>query len=312
MDAATAHAMPCRIWHLNFDAEHELARGEGASPASGPRASPTLRAAVSEAARQWMSQMPEGDRTLAEFEASRPRAASAETHLGACWCPTPSAVRRLSQCGLALAQPVPPLAVLQRTNERGFGWSIAPPFPSAQRLHTAADVQAWSEAGAGAWLLKRGFTTAGRQRRPVERGALSEADRAWLHKTLSRGAVYAEPRVDIRTEFSLHGWLAPTGALTRGQPCVVSTTAHGAYAGARPADRADLAPSHRVALQHTFAQVAEALIDAGYAGPFGIDAFLYQEGRHTRLQALSEVNARYTMAWPVGMADVNLGDRFIN
>ena len=48
---------------------------------------------------------------------------------------------------------------------------------------------------------------------------------------------------------------------------------------------------------------AQALSAAGYFGPFGIDGFRYRDaqGRGGRLQSMGELNARFSMAWALGM-----------
>jgi hypothetical protein len=48
--------------------------------------------------------------------------------------------------------------------------------------------------------------------------------------------------------------------------------------------------------------VAVALFMAGYHGPFGIDAFAWQDAQGTRrFQPLSEINARFSMGFGFGM-----------
>jgi hypothetical protein len=46
-------------------------------------------------------------------------------------------------------------------------------------------------------------------------------------------------------------------------------------------------------------RVAAALLQAGYFGPFGIDAFRYELGGRTKLQPRCEINARYTMGFAI-------------
>jgi hypothetical protein len=47
--------------------------------------------------------------------------------------------------------------------------------------------------------------------------------------------------------------------------------------------------------------VARALHDAGYFGPFGVDAFTYSGGL---FQPRSEINARYSMGFSVGFGSL--------
>ena len=48
--------------------------------------------------------------------------------------------------------------------------------------------------------------------------------------------------------------------------------------------------------------LGEALAGAGYFGPFGIDAYRYRDRAGAlRLQPRSEINARYSMGFAVGL-----------
>ena len=50
--------------------------------------------------------------------------------------------------------------------------------------------------------------------------------------------------------------------------------------------------------------MAEQAAPPGYFGPFGIDGFRYRDtDGHLRFNPRSEINARYSMGWAVGMRD---------
>jgi hypothetical protein len=67
----------------------------------------------------------------------------------------------------------------------------------------------------------------------------------------------------------------------------------------------DVSPPLARALTSERASVATALTLAGYFGPFGVDAFVYRDRLGTeRLQPRSEVNARYSMGFAVGLPHV--------
>jgi hypothetical protein len=63
----------------------------------------------------------------------------------------------------------------------------------------------------------------------------------------------------------------------------------------------DLEPSEAAALRSSVQTAAEALLGAGYFGPFGIDAYRWREGARIHFNARSEINARYSMGWATGM-----------
>ncbi len=126
-------------------------------------------------------------------------------------------------------------------------------------------------------------------------------------KHLERGPVHVAPLVDLVEEYALHGWLTRTGALSRGAP-VRTVQAGGSW---RSAERAfDLPRSIQRRLFDALDRVGARLHSLGYFGPFGIDAFQWEDAAgHRHIHAPSEVNARYTMAYAVGAPELIEADR---
>lgn len=209
------------------------------------------------------------------------------------WCPTPQVLARIAAAGLAPPE-APSVEVLARVNERGFAFALCQgELPGAARVTT--EDAAWRALERpGEWLLKRAFGLSGRGQRPVRGGALSEADRAFVRASLAKGrALYVEPRVSIRRELSVHGWATPhsvTPRTIREQ----RVDRFGAFVGSV---RATLPIETERALEGTAERVGRALIDAGYSGPYGVDAFEYETPHGVALRTLSEINARYCMGW---------------
>ena len=112
-----------------------------------------------------------------------------------------------------------------------------------------------------------------------------------------------EPLVEIEAEFSLHGALGKgTGWSMHGAPTRLFHDARGAWAGNEPTQPGDLAAKESDVLEETFEKVQAALTRAGYFGPFGIDAFRWRDpAGATHFQPLSEINARYSMGFFVGI-----------
>jgi hypothetical protein len=141
---------------------------------------------------------------------------------------------------------------------------------------------------------------AGKGRRKVAQGALSDADKAFVMASLERhDGLQVEPFVERIKDIALHGYLAPSGALTLGDITEQDTDDSGAWQRTRVAsgllvDAAD-------ALYAEAAQVASALFRARYTGPFGIDAYLFRAGNELFFNARSEINARFSMGWAIGM-----------
>jgi hypothetical protein len=70
--------------------------------------------------------------------------------------------------------------------------------------------------------------------------------------------------------------------------------ARGGFLGIQLAPPPALDDGERAAIAKTVAGVGAALAKAGYAGPFGVDGFVYKTGETRALHALCEINARHT------------------
>jgi hypothetical protein len=136
---------------------------------------------------------------------------------------------------------------------------------------------------------------AGRGQRLITAGSANKAEKSFVEACIERdGGVQLEPNVTITTELGLHGLLTQDGVLRMGRVVRQHSDVHGAWISTEPLRESD----HELALREELTRVAAALHAANYFGPFGIDAFVYAE---KRLQPRSEINARYSMGWPVGM-----------
>jgi ATP-grasp domain len=281
-----------KVWVLNLDAEFELA-----SP--GPYQTPDR---VAKALEPWAQKArvllaPE-DQLIETWSADPARAADA---IGACWCPTPSALRRLSRAGVRLP-PSPSLTVLQRVNDRRFYLGLGGGAPGAIYVEQPEQLEAALAARSGApWLFKKPFGFAGRGQRRIGREVTAD-DRRWLSDGLRQGGLLAEPWLELEREVCLHGNIDASGAVQLGQACLQRTDAQRAWVSSTRAGPDDLTPAQRSALTSSAERVAEALIRAGYFGPFGIDAYLWRNAAgNLELNPLSEVNARFTMGFSLGM-----------
>jgi len=93
------------------------------------------------------------------------------------------------------------------------------------------------------------------------------------------------------------------GACVLGDVTVQRCDEHGAWVFSEQARPTDLGDDEQLALRRETARAAEALHAAGYFGPFGVDAYRYRDDAGALcFNPRSEVNARYSMGWGVGMA----------
>lgn len=283
------------LWVLNLDAELELAhRGKGAY-----RPSARVAALVRAHRGRLIALLPPEHRVLDESHAP----GAFIGYRGRAYCPTPTAVAALEQAG-ATPDPAPPLEVLRRVNDRAFVCELGATLPSQAFVRSEAGLDAClreAEEIAGGFLLKRRWSMAGRGQRRVARG-LDESDRRFVRAALREdGGLLVEPFAGISLECAIHGDLGVDGALAIGAPCVQEVDSRRAFVSARRATD-ELTHDEVRALRAAAETAGAALRAAGYFGLFGVDAFRYETpGGEPAFRAMSELNARMTMALPIGL-----------
>jgi len=286
-----------RVWLLNFEADLELGRGRASTPDRGLAA--RLRELRAEHAARVLRP---GDHQL-DPEAPPPEEWRGLE--GRAWCPTPWAQERLAQAGLRPAA-APPLEVLRHANSRAFNAALGQTLPEACFSNDPEELAAALErpGPSGRWLLKRDFSASGRGQRRVRAGEVGEAERLWLAASMRHGGVQLEPFVEIEREFSTHGRIAQNGSVELREPCWLLCDEWGAWRDTRPAPVEALAPDEARALLDEARRAADALVELGYFGPFGVDAYLWRDGAgERRLQPRGEVNARMTLGWRVSFPE---------
>jgi hypothetical protein len=295
-----------RAWVLNLDADLELGAGDGYQPTR------SVRLAVAAHARGLVASLLGPGDVVVDDESP---ADAASGLAGRAFCPTPRAIRALLRAG-AVPEPYPDVAVLRRVNSRAFASALGATMPGAAFVTDA--VEAWDRLAAAppvgdGWRVKHAFGMAGRNQRRVDPARRTAADLAFVRSGLACGGLQIEPNVAIEEEYAQHGVVAPDGSASLGLLVRQRCDARGAWIASEPAEWDGEAPrptrSPREAVRDLVAQavpsearrVASALHRAGYAGPFGVDAYTYRDrGGALRLQPRSEINARYTMGFAAG------------
>lgn len=280
-------------WVLNLDAELELECGGAYTPRR-------MGEAAARARKQAATALLGPEDILV---GDRPQPGCAHGYLGRAWCPTRSALARLETAG-AIVPEMPAQAVLKAVNDRRFALPLQARLGLAPRpVGDAATLeQMLNSAREGALLFKTPLGFAGRGQRCI-RGQATADDRAWLHSALAKHGLVVEPFRQLSLEVSLHGWLSPAGALKRGRPCQQWCDPRGCWLRTEPLPEGALSHPQRRALRHALEQAAEALRAAGYHGPLGIDGYLWTSGSSTAMNPLSELNARFSMGYAMGMAE---------
>ncbi|MFO0722920.1 MAG: hypothetical protein U1E65_03985 [Myxococcota bacterium] len=283
-------------WLLNLDAELELGRrGKSYARTQEMEARiqsliPRLGALVGDGLV-----LAPGSRLGPEFE-------------GRAWCPTPSALRAIAEAG-AIVPPAPPLDVLITANHRRFSFELGATLEGSAWITAIEGLERhWAEhPGIQRWLLKRPLGFAGRGRRKLRSGQLSSADRDYLVASFAQEeGLLLEPWIERTQDFGLHGLLAEDGALRLGRPTVQRTDHQGAWLESALAEAGALSPEVLSGLFQEAERAAEALHRLGYFGPFNIDGYLGRNDQGAPIfQPRSEINARYSMGFAVGMAGLN-------
>ncbi len=212
--------------------------------------------------------------------------------LGRAFCPTPPALKKLRAFGLT-PEPHPSAEILRRVNHRLFAHELGGGLADQHYVTTRAGLAVL--LGRREWLLKRPLSFAGRGQLRVT-GALSDKDEAWIAASLRADGLIVEALVRPTLELSVHGFIWCDGRFEIGRVCVQDVSARGVFSSVRLAAGGELSENEESALVRQATITAEALRVAGYFGPFGIDAYRHSTG----FCALSEINARYTMAFAVG------------
>ncbi|MDF1665942.1 MAG: hypothetical protein P1V97_29570 [Planctomycetota bacterium] len=174
--------------------------------------------------------------------------------------------------------------------------SLGAAIPGTQVLRNVEDLNGFlaSPTANNRWIAKRAWSVAGRGALRKSGAALSKSDEGWFKKALRFGPVVVQEWLSRRFDCSAvceltqdghYSLLGITAMVTRG------TTYVGTVLG--DVDQVlDLPSGWRGALDSTAEQVGLSLHETGYFGPYGIDAFVSEDGL---LYPLIEINARLTM-----------------
>lgn len=173
----------------------------------------------------------------------------------------------------------------------------------------AATAEELIAAGFAEGLLKRAYSTAGGgNRRVVLRDLLKKRSEPLSENILAEGGIILEPWHNRVRDFSIQGWVGPSGAKILG-PVEQVVAESGGYRGSICANKfcQDMEPElaqfmMREALPTydedgpLVAAIHEWSAEKGYTGAFGIDSYVYRDQiGELRHRPVCEINMRYTM-----------------
>jgi len=239
------------------------------------------------------------------------------------WARTPDAQPLIERLGLACEPTV--RALFSKSGHAEFlavlvGNSSCPLLCPAQVVGevvtSLVEVQKWLESAACAeCVLKAPFSTAGRNRLIRKTSAsIEKSDEEWIEAMLrDHGSLVIEAWLKRVIDFSIQYDSDEDGRLRRRGLVVLDNTRQGQFRSATVADRftdfldeetrrALFAGSSKRGYLTEFLDeelepaLADLLSTHRYAGPLGVDAFLYRdENGHLRFKPVVEINPRYTM-----------------
>jgi hypothetical protein len=232
------------------------------------------------------------------------------------WCETPSALEHRGGPrppamidwdaplhDLVWRLPTPPPAVVATVHHRAFhlqaAESIGCALPGARMVESLAELDRALRSAPPAWVVKAPFSASGRSRY-IERNGPALTDHK-SRRTVERlfdqhGPLLFEPWMDRTEDFGVSGLLGTELRIVGIHGQKVDRKGQFAEIDLDPA----LSSQDRDRLLETTEAVAEKLREAGYVGPFGIDAWRYRTAAGTVLNPLGEINARMTfglVAW---------------
>jgi len=129
----------------------------------------------------------------------------------------------------------------------------------------------------------------------VDKALERSCERVRIGRLLARfGELLFEPWVDRVQDMACAG-IVHSGGVRLFPPHLLDNDPRGVFRAAIIDEGSSLASEHRDALRSTAAAAGEALADAGYLGPFSIDAYTWRDRSGAlHLQPMSEINARLT------------------
>jgi phosphoribosylaminoimidazole carboxylase (NCAIR synthetase) len=206
----------------------------------------------------------------------------------------------------AAIPPVPSLDVLRRVNHRAFSADLGQCLEGARYARNRDELEATLSASGGPWVLKRAFGFAGRGRQRLRSSELDPSVEPFVRASFDSGeGLEVEPWVDRTLDVALHGFVSQGGSVTLGAPTLQNVDDGGAWISSVRLSPDVLTAAERGTLFREGERAANALVGAGYFGPFCIDAFRWTDARGTsQFNPRSEINARYSMGWAAGMGDV--------
>ncbi|MFT4649678.1 MAG: hypothetical protein ACI9X4_002919 [Glaciecola sp.] len=291
---------PPIAWVLNLDAEEEYARGRGYTPKQ------RIHKIARQQARALTGTLIQPGDLIIDARNKSENKGIAKGLRGLAWSPTPWAQTHLHDANAKVPQP-PAFQILQDVNNKLFSQAVETSAPRLKKhversvdgiLHTLGN------SPEKAWFLRRPFGVAGRGRVLMQGEPQSNKELRWLMASIETAPMVMEQNVHVLLEVSTCGWIGAKGEVQWAEPCFQEVDKNGSWVKTLPCPEGKLTDLEREHLQTAAQDSANALIEAGYWGPFSVDAFEYESGDGEETwNTLGEINARFTMGWATAFGD---------
>lgn len=289
---------PAIAWVLNLDAEEEYARGRGYTPKQ------RIHKIARQQARALTGSLIQPDDLI--IDARNENRGIAKGIRGLAWSPTPWAQNKLHEANAKVPQP-PAYAIIQEVNSKLFCQAVETSAPRLKKHleHSVKGIlHTMEQTPDQTWLLRRPYGVAGRGRLTMQGEPQSNKELRWLIASIELAPMVMEHEVHVLLEVSTCGWIDRKGEVQWAAPCFQEVDKHGSWVRTVPCPDGKLTDLEREHLQTAANDAASALIEAGYWGPFSVDAFEYESGDgEESWNTLGEINARFTMGWATAFGD---------
>lgn len=294
-----SHSTLAVLANLDFEYEHAHLLANPDQPYKTPP--PALR--IIERWRHILRLLPgfEDAQTLLPGQTPDPSAPPI-THLLP-WGVTPTAVAPHLRARTAPTAQFPDSAAVAHVNDKRFSHALEQQtqtsLPHSRIIASLDELEHAAQSTPFDWVAKHPLGVSGRERILGKAHKLDPQLATWATRQFQAGwQLVFEPWLTIEHEYSLQFEITPDGAVHFLGACELLTDSVGTFRGHRsltphtnPA-QANLPTAHQ--LTELATPALNALFEAGYFGPVGLDALTGRLGSQPILRPITEINARIT------------------
>lgn len=193
-----------------------------------------------------------------------------------------------------LSYVIPEWEVVQMVNSKIFSYTKSPKLVGSALLANEEEVKLWIDKTPNHKVLKTAFGTAGSGHFHV--GGKRDLS-SYLRRQFSKDLpVIGEPWVDRVFDFSTQ-WVVSKEKIECLGATIFENRPSGSYLATfagKPFSQYEWALEEHLSVAQP---LMREIVEMGFFGNLGVDAFVYQEGGREKLHPVVEINGRKTMSW---------------